>query len=132
MLILIKNRSVFLCRFLAIALLLAQSGLLAEVWASSSSDRVSAVHPSNCSDSMALSEQKDTQCPVAVCLQNLTQMEKVASTNSLAESGGTHFIQPLLLIISAASPSSPLPREQLASAHGSDPPLSIRFCSFQI
>src|SRR5712692_5654936 len=112
MLILIKNRSVFLCRFLAAVLLLTQFALLAEVRASSSSDQVSAVHPSNCSDSMALSERKDTQCPVAVCLQNLTQMEKVASTNSLAGSG-THFIQSLLLIVSAASPSSPLPREQL-------------------
>lgn len=131
MLILIKNRSAYLSRFLATAFLLTQFAVLAEAWASSSSDRVSAVYPANCSENMALREQKNTQCPVEVCLQNLTQMEKVASTNSLAGSG-THFIQPLLLIVSAAPRSSPVPREQLASAHGSDPPLSIRFCSFQI
>ena len=130
MLILIKNRSVFLCRFLATVLLLTHFALLAEAWASSSSDWVSAVHPANCS-SMARGEQKDIQCPIEVCLQNLTQMEKVASTNSLTASA-THFIQPLLFIVSATSPSPSLPREQLASAHGSDPPLSIRFCSFQI
>jgi hypothetical protein len=131
MLILIKNRSAYLSRFLAAAFLLTQFAVLAEAWASSSSNRVSAVYPANCSDSMALSEPTDMQCPVAVCLQNLTQMEKVASTNSLAGSR-MHFIQPLLLIVSASSRSSPVPREQLASAHGSDPPLSIRFCSFQI
>jgi len=117
------------CRFLAATLLLTQFMLIAQAWASPNFYQIA--HPVNCSESMGMHEQKGKPCPVEVCLQNLTLTEKFASTNNLAGSG-THFVQPLLMVVSANLPSSSLSSQPAFDYRGSDPPLAIRFCSFQI
>ncbi|HLQ25086.1 MAG TPA: hypothetical protein VK138_04325 [Acidiferrobacterales bacterium] len=78
-----------------------------------------------------MSKLDDKQCPVSVCLQNLNQTEKLASVNNLPKSGG-HFSQPWLFVM-PASAQRPLPsHDQSVLVTSSDPPLTVRFCSFQI
>lgn len=124
-----RVRSRFLCHFLAATLLLTQFSLLAQ--ASTSVAAYPSAHPINCSESMGMNgKQKDTKCPVQVCLQNLTQADKAPSVISESVTNA-QFIQPVLFVV-PLSVSSSRPPQQLVSLQNNEPPLAIRFCSFQI
>lgn len=125
-----RVHSHFLCRLLAAVLLLTQFSLVAQASAAPTPHGAT-MHMVNCGESSGKNDKNGPQCPVQVCLQNLTQTDKPVSAHTQA-AATTQPVRSVLFVVPVVSASVFAQQRLVLLPQHSDPPLAIRFCSFQI